>query len=115
MNEVVAPDCVSFPRDTIGGVAGWCCEPTEAELGVVKGGWFNWGSAQSFRHLVGHIARSARAKALVPDYRLAPENPFPTAVDDVRAATPGLCRAACALLHRPAILRVATSPWYCWQ
>jgi monoterpene epsilon-lactone hydrolase len=54
------------------------------------GGWFNWGSAESFRHFVGHIARSARAKAFVPDYRLAPENPLPAALDDVHACYLGL-------------------------
>jgi epsilon-lactone hydrolase len=94
MGQVVAPDGVTFRHDTIGGVGGWWCEPTDAQPGAVilhaHGGWFNWGSAESFRHFVGHIARSARAKAFVPDYRLAPENPFPAALDDVRACYQGL-------------------------
>lgn len=94
MDRVVAPDGVTFRHDTIGGVAGWWCEPIEAQPGAVilhaHGVWFNWGSAELFQHLVGHIARSARARAFVPDYRLAPENPFPTAVDDVRACYLGL-------------------------
>jgi epsilon-lactone hydrolase len=94
MGRVVAPDGVTFRPDKIGGIAGWWCEPAEAKPGVVilhlHGGWFNWGSAASFRHLVGHIARSARAKAFVPDYRLAPENPFPAAVEDVHACYLGL-------------------------
>jgi acetyl esterase/lipase len=47
----------------------------------LHGGWFNWGSSSAFRHLVGHIARSARATAFIPDYRLAPEHPFPAAVE----------------------------------
>jgi epsilon-lactone hydrolase len=94
MGRVVAPDGVTFHPDKIGGIAGWWCEPADAKPGVVilhlHGGWFNWGSAASFRHLVGHIARSARAKAFVPDYRLAPENPFPAAVEDVHACYLGL-------------------------
>ena len=94
MGRVVAPDGVTFRPDKIGGIAGWWCEPADAKPGVVilhlHGGWFNWGSAESFRHFVGHIARSARAKAFVPDYRLAPENPFPAAVEDVHACYRGL-------------------------
>jgi acetyl esterase/lipase len=94
MGRVVAPVGVTFRPDTIGGVAGWWCEPADAEPGTVilhaHGGWFNWGSAESFRHFVGHIARSARAKAFVPDYRLAPENPFPAALDDIHACYLGL-------------------------
>jgi epsilon-lactone hydrolase len=94
MDQVAAPDGVSYRNDTIDGVAGWWCEAAEAEHDAVilhaHGGWFTWGSAESFRHLVGHIARSARARAFVPDYRLAPENPFPAAVDDVRACYLGL-------------------------
>jgi epsilon-lactone hydrolase len=94
MGQVVEPAGVTFRPDTIGGVAGWWCEPADAEPGAVilhaHGGWFNWGSAESFRHLVGHIARSARAKAFVPDYRLAPEHPFPAALDDVHACYLGL-------------------------
>jgi hypothetical protein len=46
----------------------------------VHGGWFNWGSAQAFRSLVGHIALNAGAGGFIPDYRLAPEHPFPVAV-----------------------------------
>jgi acetyl esterase/lipase len=94
MGRVVAPDGLTFRHDTIGGVPGWWCEPSDARPGAVilhaHGGWFNWGSANSFRHFVGHIARSARTKAFVPDYRLAPENPFPAALDDVHACYLGL-------------------------
>jgi acetyl esterase/lipase len=56
----------------------------------IHGGWFNWGSAHAFRHLVGHIAAQAGVQAYVPDYRLAPEHPFPAAAEDVRASYFGL-------------------------
>jgi acetyl esterase/lipase len=56
----------------------------------LHGGWFNFGTAGAYRHLVGHIAARAGAKAFVPDYRLAPEHPFPAAVDDVLACYRGI-------------------------
>ena len=89
-----APDGVTYREDRIGGVSGWWCEPAAAPADTailhLHGGWFNWGSAQAFRHLVGHIARNARARAFVPDYRLAPEHPFPAGGNDVRACLKGL-------------------------
>ena len=56
----------------------------------IHGGWFNWGSAQAFRHLAGHIAAQTRTAVFLPDYRLAPEYPFPAAADDIRACYIGL-------------------------
>jgi acetyl esterase/lipase len=89
-----APPGVTFRQDTISGLAGWWCEPVDplpnAAILHLHGGWFNWGTAEAFRHFVGHIARSAAANAFVPDYRLAPENPFPAAVDDALACFLGL-------------------------
>jgi acetyl esterase/lipase len=78
----------------VGGVSGVWCRPSTARSGEVllhlHGGWFNWGSAQAFRHLVGHVANRAGVEAFVPDYRLAPEHPFPAALDDVQACYRGL-------------------------
>jgi monoterpene epsilon-lactone hydrolase len=56
----------------------------------VHGGWFNAGSATPYRHLVGQIAARAGTRAFVPDYRLAPEHPFPAAVEDVLATYRGM-------------------------
>jgi len=64
--QVPAPEGVTFRAETIGGVAGWWCEPSGAQADAVilhaHGGWFSWGSAEGFRHLVGHIARSSGAR-----------------------------------------------------
>ena len=94
MARVARPKNVTHHSDTVGGISGWWCQPAEARLGEailhLHGGWFNWGSAQAYRHLVGHIAQRAGVEAFVPDYRLAPENPFPAAVCDVQACYRGL-------------------------
>ncbi|HXM05199.1 MAG TPA: alpha/beta hydrolase [Chthoniobacterales bacterium] len=95
MERVTAPGgVISYRFETIGGVPGWWCQPDgarpDASILHLHGGWFNWGSAEAFRNLVGHIASRVGVAAFVPDYRLAPEHPFPAALDDVRACYFGL-------------------------
>ena len=95
-SRTTAPEGVSYKADTVGGVSGWWCLPDRMRAGEailhLHGGWFNWGTAQAFRHLVGHIAVRAGAAAFVPDYRLAPEHPFPAAVLDAQASFNGLAK-----------------------
>jgi monoterpene epsilon-lactone hydrolase len=94
MGHVVAPAGVIYRADTVGGISGWWCLPADAVPGTgilhLHGGWFNWGTAVAYRHLVGHIAARAQTTAFVPDYRLAPEHPFPAGVHDVEACYRGL-------------------------
>ncbi len=52
----------------------------------LHGGGYGIGSPRSHRHLAAAIGVAARANVLLPDYRLAPEHPFPAAVDDALAA-----------------------------
>lgn len=103
MESVSPRDDVTFEADTLGGVPGIWVHPanwrSDAAIVHLHGGWFNFGSAKAYRHLVGHIAARAGARAFIPDYRLAPEHPFPAAVDDVLACFRGLdergiCRIA---------------------
>lgn len=99
MSRVVVPEGVTYEPDTIAGVAGWWCRVPGARKNVailhLHGGWFNWGSAQAFCHLVGHIAARADVDAFIPDYRLAPENPFPAALQDAQACYRGLVGRGC--------------------
>jgi phosphinothricin tripeptide acetyl hydrolase len=64
--------------------------PPSAEPGRVvlylHGGGYVIGSPRSHRHLAAAIAGGAGASALLLDYRLAPEHPFPAAVEDATAA-----------------------------
>ena len=97
MESVLPRDDVKFEADTLGGIPGiWThpanSRPEEAILHL-HGGWFNFGSAKAYRHLVGHIAARAGAKAFIPDYRLAPEHPFPASIDDVMACYRGLSKS----------------------
>ena len=53
---------------------------------LLHGGGYVMGSAFGYRHLASAMAAAADACVIVPDYRLAPEHPFPAAVEDaVRA------------------------------
>ncbi len=52
----------------------------------LHGGGFVLGSAYGYRALAGALAVSTGSAVLVPDFRLAPEHPFPAAVDDARSA-----------------------------
>ncbi len=69
----------------------------------VHGGGFVAGSLPAFRPLAGWMAVQARARVLSLDYRLAPEHPFPAALDDVVAAV----RALAALGTDPRALGIA--------
>jgi len=94
MEQVPVPAGVTFEADTVGGISGLWAKPPRPRKGAailhVHGGWFNLGTAHAYRNFVGHIASSAGADAFIPDYRLAPEHPFPAAVADVEACYRGL-------------------------
>jgi epsilon-lactone hydrolase len=52
----------------------------------LHGGAYQIGSPATLRHMVALISAAAQARVLSVDYRLAPEHPFPAAVDDALAA-----------------------------
>src|ERR1700743_929078 len=102
MERVSPRNDVIFDAETVGGVPGMWVYPAnpqsdEAMLHL-HGGWFNFGSAKAYRHLVGHIVARTGQRAFIPDYRLAPEHPFPAGPEDVLACYKGLAdRGVCRI------------------
>ncbi len=47
----------------------------------LHGGGFIAGSINCHRKLAAHLAKAAGCRALIPAYRLAPENPFPAQLE----------------------------------
>jgi acetyl esterase/lipase len=94
MERVLPYTGVTFESGSVGGIPGLWVNPENSgpddAILHLHGGWFNFGSANAFRHLVAQIAGRSGVKAFVPDYRLAPEHPFPAAVDDVLSCYLGL-------------------------
>ena len=60
--------------------------PTTGEVLYLHGGGFTTGSAATHRTLATHLAATSGAVVHLLDYRLAPEHPFPAALDDALAA-----------------------------
>ncbi|MFC4146818.1 alpha/beta hydrolase [Micromonospora mangrovi] len=56
----------------------------------LHGGAYAFGSAATSANLAADVARRSGTTAYTVDYRLAPEHPFPAAVDDAVAAYRGL-------------------------
>jgi acetyl esterase/lipase len=94
MARVPVADDVDHVPTTIGGVdaVDVTIQGIEAANTILyfHGGVYVIGSAASSVPLVSDLARRARAKAVTVDYRLAPEHPYPAAVDDARAVYEGL-------------------------
>jgi monoterpene epsilon-lactone hydrolase len=89
------PGGVSFVAGDCGGVRGEfvtsrsAAAPDHAVL-YLHGGAYCVGSPKTHRAISGTLARLTGATVFVADYRLAPEHPFPAALDDAVAAYRGL-------------------------
>src|SRR5207237_2563979 len=78
----------------------------------LHGGAYMTGSALLYRHITWRFAMTAEANLAAIDYRLAPEHPFPAALDDAAAGSRGLRDeganpARCAIIGYSAAGRVA--------
>ncbi|HET9378094.1 MAG TPA: alpha/beta hydrolase fold domain-containing protein [Chthoniobacterales bacterium] len=92
--EPPAPKNIRYERGLLGGVPGWWCRSGNALPGAgllfFHGGGYVVGTAAEGRYLAAKLAEVSRAEAFVPDYRQAPESPFPAAVEDAMSVYQGL-------------------------
>lgn len=89
LDNPIAPDVVIEPIVINGINAEWTTTPNanhERALLYFHGGGYVTGSLDSHRHAVAEMGRAASLRTLAVQYRLAPENPFPAAVEDGLAA-----------------------------
>ncbi|MFS8085230.1 MAG: alpha/beta hydrolase [Acidobacteriota bacterium] len=89
----IAPDVQRTPGDCGGVAAEWITVPeshTERVILYLHGGSFAFRFPNAHAALASRLCRCLGARALIPDYRLAPENPFPAAPDDCHRVYRGL-------------------------
>lgn len=81
------PTDVTYEDVDAGGVHAVLATPaganTDRVIVYAHGGGCVTGSSASHRKLAAHLAKAAGTRALIPDYRLAPEHPFPAQIDDL--------------------------------
>ena len=82
---IIPTDVLVEPVDANGVPAEWtttpAADPTRAILFLHGGGYIS-GSIVSHRHMIAQAGREAEARTLALGYRLAPEHPFPAALED---------------------------------
>ncbi|HEY5747395.1 MAG TPA: alpha/beta hydrolase [Chryseolinea sp.] len=87
---------VSIKHEVIAGVSGYWFTPVHVGGNEVviflHGGGYIYGSIESHRAMVSHIARAIERKILLVDYSLAPEHPFPAALNETVAVIQELVR-----------------------
>jgi epsilon-lactone hydrolase len=85
------PRTASWEACDLPGVLGEWVEDERAEgsdraVLHLHGGAYSMGSPRTHRGLAATLSRTSRAPVLLPEYRLAPEDVFPAALDDAVAA-----------------------------
>jgi acetyl esterase/lipase len=87
--QSVLPLDVVVERVTANGVAAeWTSTPAANPARVIlflHGGGYISGSLDSHRHMIAQAGREAQARTFALGYRLAPEHPFPAALEDALA------------------------------
>lgn len=59
-----------------------CGQPNNTAMLYLHGGAYIIGSPETHKGVTGHIAKASGTTVFAPDYRLAPEHPFPAALED---------------------------------
>ncbi|KAA0972239.1 alpha/beta hydrolase [Aureimonas fodinaquatilis] len=81
----IPADVVVEPVDAGGVKAEWTTTPAADPTRVIMflhGGGYISGSIKSHRHMIAQAGREAGTRTLALGYRLAPEHPFPAALED---------------------------------
>ena len=89
LNFGLPGDVTVEPVSANGVPAEWTSTPgadTTKAILYLHGGGYVIGSLDSHRHVVAEAGRAAGCRTLAIDYRMAPEHPFPAAVEDSVAA-----------------------------
>jgi epsilon-lactone hydrolase len=90
LNAQFSPPAGTITRPvTAGGVPSLVVSPGigyEPTVLYIHGGGYVIGSAFGYQPHAGALAAATQTGILVPDYRLAPEHPFPAAVEDAQHA-----------------------------
>lgn len=80
------PQGVRFEEVDMGGVPATLALPdaqnSDTVLVYLHGGAYIVGEPAGYRGIGGNYAKLLGARVYIPDYRLAPEHPFPAAIDD---------------------------------
>ena len=85
----IPDDVTREPVDAGGVPAEWIAAPgTDADRVIyyLHGGGYAIGSINTHREMISRLSRASGARALAIDYRLAPEHPFPAAIEDATTA-----------------------------
>jgi acetyl esterase/lipase len=85
----LAPDVQCEPLTVAGRPAEWLAVDGQSPAATVlylHGGGYCIGSLSTHRRVIGDFVRAGNARALALDYRLAPEHPYPAALEDATAA-----------------------------
>ena len=93
------PSGVTVETIDMGGIPGTVVTPEVVDDGKVllyfHGGGYVAGSPAGYHGLAGHYAKLLKARVFMPDYRLAPQHPFPAAIEDCLAAYEWLLAQGC--------------------
>lgn len=90
------PVGVTVIRREIAGLSAEWIQSSNANSDAIlylHGGGFVLGSCSTHRNLTSRLALTARCRVVVPEYRLAPEHPFPASLEDAMAVYYELLRA----------------------
>jgi monoterpene epsilon-lactone hydrolase len=106
-SDVPYPEGLRVDFDEVGGIPGlWlhpplspkskgsgtitACSNDTAEILYLHGGGYVIGSANAYSRIAAGLAMTSQLSVFIPDYRLAPEHPYPAATDDVLQAYKGM-------------------------